>query len=85
MPKNEASYKNFNKLTSLIKPEASTRKVKAISLGATNKESGELNMKFIEANEFATKIEKALQEGEIYIDDDTRTLKYFNGSSEIIL
>jgi hypothetical protein len=32
MPKNEASYKNFNKLTSLIKPEASTRKVKAISL-----------------------------------------------------
>lgn len=56
-----------------------------IKSGATNNESGELNMKFIEANEFATKIEKALREDEIYIDDETRTLKYFNGSSEIIL
>lgn len=56
-----------------------------IKSGTTNEESGQLNMKFIEANSFAKKIERALQEGEIYIDDETRTLKYHNNSSEIIL
>jgi hypothetical protein len=56
-----------------------------IKSGATNEDSGELNMKFIEANDFAKKIERALQEEEIFIDDETRTLKYYNNSSEIIL
>jgi hypothetical protein len=51
----------------------------------TNEQSTDLNLKFIEANAFAKKIEDALREKIIIIDESTRTLKYFNGSAEIIL
>jgi hypothetical protein len=56
-----------------------------IKSAATNELSIDLNLKFLEANAFARTIEKALQEEMIIIDEGTRTLKYFNGSDEIIL
>ena len=56
-----------------------------VKSGDTNDQSPDLNLKFLEANAFAKKIEQALQEDIIIIDELSRTLKYFNGSHEIIL
>jgi hypothetical protein len=42
-------------------------------------------MLFQEANSFGKRIKSALREKLIYIDESTRTLKYFDGSDEIIL
>lgn len=56
-----------------------------IKSGQTNEQSPDLNLKFHEANAFAKKIEMALQEKLIVIDEASRTLKYFNGLDEIIL
>lgn len=54
-------------------------------IAGTNMESGALNMKFIEAKEFAKKIDQALQDGSIVIDEEARMLKSYNGAEEIIL
>jgi hypothetical protein len=51
----------------------------------TNQESPDLNLKFKEATSFGKRIEQALQEGMIVIDDNSRTLKSFDGSSVIVL
>lgn len=53
--------------------------------GGTNMESESLNMKFIEAKEFAKKIDQALQDGSIVIDEEARMLRSYNGSKEIML
>ena len=51
----------------------------------TNQESPDLNMKFKEAVSFGKRIDQALQEGMIVVDEESRTLKLFNGSDEIII
>lgn len=51
----------------------------------TNQESPDLNLKFKEAVSFGKRIEQALYEGMIVIDEKSRTLKSFNGSDEIII
>lgn len=51
----------------------------------TNQESPDLNMKFKDAVSFGKRIDQALQEGIIEVDEESRTLKLFNGSDEIIL
>lgn len=56
-----------------------------IKSAPTNQESTDLNLKFIEANAFAVKIEEAIREGLIIIDEESRTLRDYNGSKEIIL
>lgn len=51
----------------------------------TNQESPDLNLKFKEAVSFGRRIEQALYEGMIVIDEKSRTLKSFNGSNEIVI
>ena len=51
----------------------------------TNQDSSELHMKFLEAKSFAKKIEEALRDGSIEIDEESRRLVAFDGSSEMIL
>lgn len=51
----------------------------------TNQESSDLNMKFLEANAFGKRIEQALREKTIIIDEKSRTLKSFDGSDTILL
>ncbi|NOS90333.1 MAG: hypothetical protein HOP30_00270 [Cyclobacteriaceae bacterium] len=50
-----------------------------------NRDSPELNLKFIEADAFGSRIEQAIREGMIVIDESSRSLKLFDGSDEIIL
>lgn len=56
-----------------------------IKSGRTNQESSDLNIKFLEANAFGKRIEQALHEGIIIIDEKSRTLKSFDGSDTIVL
>lgn len=56
-----------------------------IKSGRTNQESSDLNMKFLAANAFGKRIEQALREGTIIIDEKSRTLKSFDGSGIIVL
>lgn len=51
----------------------------------TNRDSVDLNLKFLEANIFGKKIEEALRDKTIIIDETSRTLKSFNGSDIIVL
>lgn len=51
----------------------------------TNEGSPDLNMKFIEAKAFGKRIEEALHDKTIVIDEATRKLKSFNGSELIVL
>ncbi len=48
-------------------------------------ESGNLSLKFYEAQNFVKKIEEALQSGMIEISDDGRYLQNFDGTTDIIL
>ena len=50
-----------------------------------NQESPDLNLKFREAVSFGKRIEQALQEGMIGIDEESRTLKSFDGSNNITI
>jgi hypothetical protein len=52
---------------------------------ADTAQEGKTSMAFHEANLFAKRILKALQEEDIYITDDKRELRYFNGDSEIYI
>jgi len=56
-----------------------------VKSGETNQESPDLNMKFIEAKAFGKRIEEALRDGTIIVDETSRALKLFNGSDEIVL
>jgi hypothetical protein len=56
-----------------------------IKSAETNQESPDLNLKFIEANGFGKRIEEALHEGLILIDEKSRRLTSFDGSGEIVL
>jgi len=51
----------------------------------TNQNSPDLNLKFIEAKTFGKRIEEALHDKSIFIDEATRTLKSFDGSDTIVL
>lgn len=56
-----------------------------IKSAPTNQESDNLRLKWMEACQFAKRIEQALQDGEIVINEDARCLRYFNGDGEIFL
>jgi hypothetical protein len=56
-----------------------------IKSSGKNQESSDLNLKFIEATTFGKRIEAALHDKTIIIDDTTRTLKSFDGSDLIVL
>lgn len=51
----------------------------------TDQESKEISLKFYEAQQFAKKISKAIEDGTILVDLDNRTLLNFDGKKEIIL
>lgn len=51
----------------------------------TNQDSPDLNLKFREAVAFGRKIEQALYEKMIVIDEGSRTLKSFDGSDIIVI
>lgn len=51
----------------------------------TNEGSTDLNLKFIEAKTFGKRIEEALHDKTILIDEATKTLKSFDGSDLIVL
>ena len=51
----------------------------------TNEQSKDLNIKFHEAQIFAKKIEEAIYDGIIIIDDKKRKLISFDGQPEIFL
>lgn len=52
---------------------------------ATAQESKELSMPFHEANAFGNRIEEALYNETIIVDEISRRLKFYDGSDEIIL
>lgn len=52
--------------------------------GQTNQESS-LNIKWIEACQFARRIENAIKDGEIIIDATSKQLLSFNGQEEILI
>lgn len=56
-----------------------------IKSAATNQESDDLRLKWIEACQFAKQIEEAIRDGEIIIDEQSRKLLRYNGSQEIYL
>jgi len=56
-----------------------------IKSASTNQGSDDLRLRWIEACQFAKRIEQALQDGEIVIDEDSRRLRYYNGDDEIFL
>lgn len=56
-----------------------------IKTSQTNQDSRDLNLKFREAVAFGRRIEQALMEGMIVIDEDSRTLKSFDGSNDITI
>ena len=51
----------------------------------TAQESDDIRMRFYEAQAFAQRIYHALQDGTIIIDNDLRTLRDYQGNTEIIL
>jgi len=51
----------------------------------TNQESDDIRMKFYDAQLFAQRIIQALHDETIFIESDNRTLKDFQGNTEIIL
>lgn len=51
----------------------------------TNQASKELNLKWIEACQFARRIEEALRDKEIIIDNKKRRISSINGAEEILL
>lgn len=56
-----------------------------IKSGWTNQESRDLHLKWIEACQFAKRIEEGLRDGEIIIDEENRRILSANQSDEIIL
>jgi hypothetical protein len=56
-----------------------------IKSAATNQKSADLNLKFLEANNFGKRIEEALRDKTIIIDEQSRKLKSFDGSDIIVL
>jgi hypothetical protein len=52
---------------------------------ASTAQEGKTSMAFHDATIFAKRILKSLQEKDIYITDDERELRYFNGDSEIYI
>lgn len=56
-----------------------------IKSSQATQDSPDLRTKFFEAQIFAKRIEEAMRDGIIFIDNTTRTIKTFNGSSEIYL
>ncbi len=51
----------------------------------TDQLSQDISLKFYEAQQFATRIANALQDGSIIISEDNRTLTNFQGTTDIIL
>jgi hypothetical protein len=51
----------------------------------TNRDSKDLNLKWIEACRFAKRIEEALRNKEIIIDDKSRRILFHDGGEEILL
>lgn len=51
----------------------------------SNRDSTDLNLKFIEAKAFGKRIEEALYDQTIIIDEESRALRWFNGSDVIVL
>lgn len=51
----------------------------------TDQQSEDISIKFYEAQQFAKRIAEALQDGTIIIESDYKTLKDFQGNTEIIL
>ena len=56
-----------------------------IKSSEANQGSPDLNLKFIEANAFGRRIEEALRDKTIFIDEESRKLKSFDNSEIIIL
>ena len=52
---------------------------------ATAQQSEDLNMSFIQANDFARRIQEALDDGMIILDDNGRSLIDFQGNADIYL
>jgi hypothetical protein len=52
---------------------------------ANTAQGGKTSMVFLEANIFAKRILDALREKDIYISDNQREFRYFDGSDEIII
>jgi hypothetical protein len=51
----------------------------------TNQESKDIHLKWVEACQFAKRIEDALKDGEIIIDENKRKIISANGDDEIFL
>ncbi|MGZ5304763.1 MAG: hypothetical protein ACXWDO_11665 [Bacteroidia bacterium] len=51
----------------------------------TDQESKDISLKFIEAQQFAERIQEAINDGTIIITKDQRTITDFNGNEEIFL
>jgi hypothetical protein len=56
-----------------------------IKSGATNQQSKNLNLKWIEACRFADRIEEAIRNGEIKVDLKNRKISNFGNKDEILL
>lgn len=56
-----------------------------IKSAQTNQNSKDLNLKWIEACQFAKRIEQAFRENEIIIDSKKRKILSVNGDDEILL
>lgn len=56
-----------------------------IKSSQSNRDSIDLNMKFIEAKAFGKRIEEAIRDQSIIIDEESRTLRWFDGSNNIVL
>ena len=51
----------------------------------TNQESKDIHLKWVEACQFAKRIEEALRDGEIIIDEGKRKMRSANNGEEIFL
>jgi hypothetical protein len=51
----------------------------------TNQESKDIHLKWVEACQFAKRIEDALKDGELTIDENKRKIISANGDDEIFL
>ncbi len=56
-----------------------------VKSGWTNQESKDIHLKWVEACQFAKRIEDALKDGEILIDDDKRRVVSADGTNDIFL
>jgi hypothetical protein len=56
-----------------------------IKSGWTNQDSRDIHLKWVEACQFAKRIEDALKDGEILIDEDKRRIGAVDGTREIFL